>query len=194
MLGSYALGEHALGSYDVIPRIVADAGAFTLTGRGLNVALPAATGTFAATGVDASAAFNFPASTGAFTASGASGLKRALVLHAGPDQPVPTPNHFLFAPLGFRALGAGTQESPPATTFALSGKNVEFAIRVTLTAERGAFTLAGQAAILAYVGYPPKIRVFPSVGRGARGVSRGTEPIRVFASTGHGTRRRAFGG
>jgi len=194
MLGFSALGKQALGAYGVIPSIVAEAGAFTLTGRGVGESVNASAGAFVLTGVDASAAFNFPAQTGAFTASGTSGLRRGLTLHAKPEQAAWTPNHFLFAPLGLRAFGAGTQEATPATTFALNGQNVDFAIRVTLTAERGAFTLSGQTATLIYAGYPPKIRAFPSVGRGARGVSRGTEPIRVFASTGHSTRRRAFGG
>lgn len=194
MLGSHALGEHALGSYGVIPSIVAEAGAFTLAGRGLNVALPAAVGAFTATGIDASAALNFPAETGAFTASGASGLRRQLVLYAEPTQEVRSANFPLFSPLGGRALGEGAQEPPAATTFALEGQNNAFAITMLLTASAASFVFTGRAATLTYAGYRPKTRVFPSVGRGARGVSRGTEPIRVFASTGHGVRRRAFGG
>lgn len=194
MLGSYALGEHALGSYDVLPSIVAEAGAFTLTGRGLNTSVAAGTGSFSLSGVDALAAYNFPAETGAFTASGTSGLKRGLVLHAEPTQAVRTANFVLFSALGGRALGEGAQETPAATTFLLEGQNNAFAITTLLTASAASFVLTGRAATLTYAGYPPQARVFPSVGRGPRGVSRGTEPIRVFASTGHGVRRRAFGG
>lgn len=195
--GSFSLyGQDAGLVYERGINFSAGSAAFSLVGAaaGLDVSLRADAGAFAAGGIDASARFIFPASVGAFTASGASGLKRGLVLHAEPTQAVRTANFVLFSALGGRALGEGAQETPAATTFSLEGQNNAFAIAKLLTASAASFVFTGQAAALTYAGYPPRIRVFPSVGRGARGVSRGSEPIRVFASTGHGVRRRAFGG
>lgn len=177
-------------------RMTAGAGNFEIAGGAatFNVGMPAQAGSFAVAGFAAGLDVSFPAVAGAFSATGTAGLRRGLHLYALPDTVRPTANHFLFAPLGARAFGDGPQDAATATTFFLNGTRVSFAMRKQAAGELGLFVLSGQSATLNYAGYPPKIRAFPSVGRGPRGVLRGTEPIRVFAATGHGVRRRAFGG
>lgn len=195
--GSFLLsGQNANLVYKRGTNFAADGASFSVSGVAvsLDASVRADAGSFAATGIDASARFNFPAQPGAFAASGTTGLKRQLVLHAAPTPTTRAANFLLFSPLGGRALGEGVQEASAATTFLLEGQNNALAITRFLSASAASVVFTGRSAPLTYAGYPPRIRVFPSVGRGARGVSRGSEPTRVFASTGHGVRRRAFGG
>jgi hypothetical protein len=196
-VGSFAAaGADAALLYAPGTKLAAAAAAFTVSGSAatFNVSMPAQPGSFAVAGFAAGLDVALPAVAGAFSATGTAGLRRGLNLYARPDAAQRTANYFLFAPLGARAFGDGPQDAAPATTFSLNGTRVEFNILKQVAGGLGLFVLSGQSAALNSARYPSKVRVFPSVGRGARGVSRGTEPIRVFASTGHGTRRRAFGG
>lgn len=196
-VGSFAAaGADAALLYAPGTKLAAAAAAFTVSGSAatFNVGMPAQSGSFSATGFAAGLRITFPASRGLFSASGAATLKRGLRLYAKPTLAQKTANYVLFAPLGARALGSGLRATEAEITFSLGGQTAAFARVRRLAGNVGDFRLTMSDAELFYSSYPAKLRVFPSVGRGARSVSRGTEPIRVFASTGHGTRRRAFGG
>lgn len=196
-VGSFsAAGSNAALLYAPGTKFTAAAAAFTVSGRPatFNVGMPAQAGSVAVTGFAAGLKITFPTSAGSFSAVGAATLKRGLRLYARPTPAQKTANHVLFAPLGGRALGSGVRDQESEITFSLNGQTATFARVRRLAVGFGEFRLTMSAAGLFYSSYPAKLRVFPSVGRGARAVSRGTEPLRVFASTGHGARRRAFGG
>jgi hypothetical protein len=196
-VGSFtAAGADAALLYATGTRLTAAAASFSVSGGSatFNVGMPAQAGLFAVTGFAAGLKITFPTSAGSFSAVGAATLKRGLRLYAWPTLAQKTANHVLFAPLGERALGSGVRGPESEITFSLGGQTATFARVRRLVVGSGEFRLTMSAAGLFYSSYPSKLRLFPSVGRGARAVSRGTEPLRVFASTGHGARRRAFGG
>lgn len=183
--------------YLAVFRVNALVGDFAATGRSatFRFTMPAGAGEFSASGQGVTFAFAMRAATGAFSVSSPPVfVSRRLILSASWQPARTVRGHFLYAPLGGAVLGGGVASEAPATTFRFDGQNSAFAVERFLDAAVGAFVFSGKAAVLNYAGYSPRVRVFPSAGRGARGVSRGTEPIRVFAATGHGARRRAFGG
>jgi hypothetical protein len=175
----------------------ADPGEFALTGidASFGVGMPAETGAFVVSGQAAALPLTMPAAKGTFAWSGpATILARDLILYATPTAVIRGTNHFLFAPLGGIALGESTTDEELADTFSLTGRDITLYRAALVSMETGEFVWTGINTTFISSAYPQKLRVFPSVGRGARSTSRGNQPIRVFSSTGHGARRRAFGG
>lgn len=197
-VGAFTLsGQDATLTYVSGTAFPAAVGSFTLTGvaAGLDLAMSGGTGAFTLSGQDAALPVSMPAAVGTFALSGPSTtLARDLILYATPTVITGSTDYFLFAPLGAVAFGRADVDEELATTFALTGIDSTGTRAAGITAETGTFTLSGVAADLTATVYPVKIRAFPRVGRGARSTARGNQPIRVFAATGHGANRRAFGG
>lgn len=195
MLGHAPLGRYALGeTATVLASVVAATGAFVLSGQAAlsQQTRKAAVGAFAVTGQAATRTITFPARRGAFTISGTAALERGLLLTASPSV-LSTREQPMFVPLGYLALGQSDANTDQVTTFLLTGQNVEFARAKPIYAETGIFTFTGIDAGLISTVYPTKIRSFPRVGSGPRSRSAGGGPI-ARASTGTGSRARAFGG
>lgn len=174
-----------------------ETGVFTLTGQdaGLDIYLGANPGSFTLTGIAAGLDLTMPAAVGSFTLSGPTTiLARDLILYASGSFVREEADYFLFAPLGSVALGRADVNEEFATTFALTGQDANGYSTTLLTAEYGTFTFTGKNVTLVTDAYSSKIRVFPSIGRGAKPRALGTSPLRVFPSTGTGAKRRAFGG
>lgn len=170
-------------------------GSFALTGQTATFAItmPAATGTFTLTGQDSRRVLSLKANKATFTLTGQSTFRqRNLILYAEPTQPARV-EHVLSAPLGALAIGQGSTFDATATTFSFHGQDVRFQKAITLTAETGTFTLAGQNVNLALSDYPSNIRIFPRVGRGPRGFSLGGGAA-ARVSVGSGPRIRIAGG
>ncbi len=196
MLGHAPFGRYAIGeTASVLPVVVAEVGAFTLSGQTAlsHRTRKAAAGTFTLTGRAASRRITMVAATGAVTLSGqAANLKRGLRLVAAPTFST-YGYHPLFAALGQLPLGGAITGSTSITTFVLSGNDSVGERFTGLNAESGIFVFTGVAAGLVPTIYPPKIRMFPSVGRGVLGRSAGGG-AQIRTSVGGGMRARAFGG
>lgn len=181
-------------------------GAFALTGNAaaLPVSMPASTGSFAVTGVDAGtradrtivaatgsftltgissgllAARVLPAAAASFTVSGQNiGVIAARYLYAAPsDMPIADRDFLLFSALGQVAIGQGSDRYN--VTFSING-SATFA--VGMPAETGAFTLSSN--VIDFVRRRTKLRSFRRSG-GAAVVTR--------ATGGRGMRTKVWGG
>ncbi len=196
MLGHASLGRYALGSTAPPPPIViAEAGVFALSGQVArsHQTRKAAVGTFTLTGRAAGRRITMVAAPGVIGLSGqAAGLKRGLRLVAQPSFST-YGAHFLFGALGQFSLGGATTGATSVTTFVLAGNDSVGERFTGLAADTGSFLFTGIDAVLFGAFYPPKIRLFPRVGRGVRGRSAGGGP-QIRTSVGSGVRARAFGG
>lgn len=196
MLGFQALGRYALGETSVVvPIVLAETGAFSLTGNPVHFHLTrkAGTGAFTLTGQPTLRQITFRPAAGSFVLTGVSaGLRRGYRLVASPT--VQTyGSHFLFAPLGRFALGGAVTGADQATTFIFTGNNANMNRAAHLDAGTGVFTWTGIDATIIVQGYPTKIRAFPRVAFGMRAGSRGGGPV-GRPSIGTSVRARAFGG
>lgn len=176
-------------------RMGAAAATFSASGqasvRTLSVQGAAGAVTFAglAAGLDRVA----PSAAGQFVATGrAATLRRGLILYAYSS--AATQYSFgLFSPLGGVALGQGVYILPTATTFSYAGQEVDFEVAARLEAACGVFEWTRVAVDLISTGYPTNIRIFPRVGVGLRGFTRGGG-IRASGASGRGNKIRVFGG
>lgn len=196
MLGHAALGRYAIGQTAVLlSAIAADAAAYTLTGNAslgqqLRKADAAA---FTVSGQAAARQITGAIAAGSFEVTGNTApLLRGLRLVAS-GTIATYGHHFLFGALGEFPLGGGETGATAATLFELTGNNSTGERVTAFVADAGSFVFAGFDAGLVPTIYPPKIRMFPSVGRGVRGRSAGGG-AQIRTSVGGGMRARAFGG
>lgn len=194
--GSVTLtGQDAILTYSSGLHLFADVGSVTLTGQEstFGVGLPVVYGSFSVSGQASARRLSLIASVGTFARTGQTITpRRDLRLYAF-SYASSTTQHSLFAPLGSIAIGQGSTSNTTATTFSLTGQSASFVVAATLTAAVGTYTLTMSDAFLASSTYPDKIRIFPRVGRGPRGVRLGGG-MAVRSSSGSGTRIKAFGG
>ena len=196
MLGHAALGRYAIGQTAVLlSAIAADAAAYTLTGNAslgqqLRKADAAA---FTVSGQAAARQITGAIAAGSFEVTGNTApLLRGLRLVAS-GTIATYGHHFLFGALGEFPLGGAVTGGTSLTTFALTGNDSVGERFTGLSAGVGTFLVTGIDAVLFGAFYPPKIRMFPSVGRGVLGRSAGGG-AQIRTSVGGGMRARAFGG
>lgn len=176
-------------------RVSGGAGSYSVVGyasaRALSIGGTSAT--FAMSAFPAGLDLVAPSQVGAFAVTGRSAtVQRGLVLYAT-NATATLRSHVMFAPLGGVAIGEASYVAPNLTTYSYSGQSVEFFVRTTLVADAGSFLWQRIAADLSATVYPSNIRVFPRVGSGLRGFSRGGG-VQARGATGRGVKIRAFGG
>lgn len=194
MLGFHALGKIAIGELSTESAVVLESGAFVLDGQPalFNQVRVAAVGSFTLSGQAASRVISMRAGAGAFVDTGiAAGLHHGRILVAS-QTITTTVSHFLFAPLGQFSLGGGALNSQ-ATTFVLTGDNINLNVDNPLTAASGTFILTFIDGALIAAVRPSIIRIFPRVAFGMRAGGRGGGMV-AKASAGRSVRARAFGG
>lgn len=197
MLGQAALGQLALGEALVISRsVVAETGVYTVTGQptAAQYASSVGAGVFALSGSSVSTRLSMRAEPGVFSLAGqAIAPLRQLRVAVEPTPMARGGGQFGFGALGEFSLGQATSPVVATTTFVLTGHDVEFVRRAGLAAETGVYVLHGQDVGFIIQAYPPKIRIFPRVGRGMRSMTRGGG-LSVDTSSSATLRARAFGG
>lgn len=191
------VGEFVVSGQSSIRLLRLSAAATTFSTSGQSSArllsVQGASGNFVFAGAAAGLDRVAPSVAGQFTLTGrAASVRRGLILYAN-NTAATRYNFVMFAPLGGVALGQGSFIAPTETTFSYSGQSVAFEVAARLDAGVGVFEWTRVAADLISTGYPTNIRIFPRVGVGLRGFSRGGG-IRARGSSGNGARIRAFGG